>query len=418
MVFIGLTLILQSFSKPEVTERDASEDFSLVSSEAEYPPGDSVIINITNNLDQTFLIDSKCPANPLKVEKYVNGVWIEKSLARGLYLECLDAGAVIGKKDAIYFYQSNQIELKPNSAYVMDFSPWKFELFDGVGKYKISMAINVDNVEKNFSTEFDVVEGGFFSSVAYNLFFRPIFNFLLYLTTVIPGQNLGMAIIILTLIIRIILLLPNQKALRSQRAMMKIQPEIEAVKKKYQGNQEKISMETLALWKKHRVSPLGGCLPMLLQLPILIALFYVVKTDFSPYEAHMVYNYFNYQDLVAVDTNFYGILDMQVINITWLPLLVGLMQYVQMKMSFSKYKSGKEQYSAGKEIIDINDAEKEKNIRTATADTMQMMNKTMIYFMPIMIAFMVASLPSGVGLYLVISTLFGIGQQMVVNKNV
>ena len=94
---------------------------------------------------------------------------------------------------------------------------------------------------------------------------------------------------------------------------MKIQPEIDAIKKKYSGNQEKISRETMELWKKHKVSPVGGCLPMLLQLPILIALFYVVKNGFSPYESYVAYDFLSSVDFTLVDTNFFGVLDLQIV---------------------------------------------------------------------------------------------------------
>jgi len=197
--------------------------------------------------------------------------------------------------------------------------------------------------------------------------------------------------------------------------MMKIQPELEAIKRRYKGDQQRISLETMELWKKHRVNPVGGCLPLLIQLPILIALFYVVKSGFTPFQGHLVYDFLSTSDLTKIDTNFYGLLDLQQVNATWLPIFVGLLQFFQMKLSFSR-----------KHIVGQKNEEKTNELATkdeavdptvALQDPLRMMNKTMLYFMPVMMAFMVATLPSGVGLYLAISTFFGILQQYYVNRS-
>jgi YidC/Oxa1 family membrane protein insertase len=187
--------------------------------------------------------------------------------------------------------------------------------------------------------------------------------------------------------------------------MLKIQPELDEIKNKYKGDQQKISLETMALWKKHRVSPIGGCLPLLIQIPILIALFYVVRTGFTPYEGYHLYSFLSSFDLAKVNPDFYGILNLQEVNATWLPIVVGLLQYAQMKMSLSRFsgQAPKPKSSGG--------------IGADLQNPLLMMNKSMTYFMPIMILLMVASLPSGVGLYLGISTLFGIAQQFTVNRS-
>src|SRR3989339_407748 len=94
---------------------------------------------------------------------------------------------------------------------------------------------------------------------------------------VMPGHSLALAIIILTLIIRTILLVPSQHAIKSQKKLQEIQPKLEEIKKKYAGNQEKIAMETMKVWQENKVNPMGSCLPLLVQFPIMIALFYAVK---------------------------------------------------------------------------------------------------------------------------------------------
>ncbi|MCX6807545.1 MAG: YidC/Oxa1 family membrane protein insertase, partial [Patescibacteria group bacterium] len=114
-------------------------------------------------------------------------------------------------------------------------------------------------------------------AIFYELLARPLYNALIFLADVIPGGYLSIAIIILTLVIRIILLGPAAAAIRSQRAMQVVTPELDKIKKQYAGDQQKIANETMLLFKKHKVNPFGGCLPILIHLPILWAFFWVLK---------------------------------------------------------------------------------------------------------------------------------------------
>lgn len=397
LIFIGITLIFQSFQPQDTEKKAATDDIVLVATEHSYYPGDIPVVEIYNNLDYSIRFPSDCPAEPLKVERYENGVWKVLSSSKGISAVC--TGEVL--------------EVAPDSLVSVDYSPWKDQLFGEIGKYRVVLEIALKDVQKSFSTEFAVEERGFFSSVTYHLFYQPIFNFLLFLTSILPHHNFGLAVIALTIIIRLILLVPNQKALKSQKSMMKLQPELEEIKRKFKGDQQRISLETMALWKKHRVNPVGGCLPLLIQLPILIALFYVIKAGFTPYQAHIVYDFLQSVDLTKVDTNFYDILDLQQVNATWLPIFVGLLQFFQMKLTFSMKKITGKGTPQSPEVIE---KDTPRDPTDMLQDPLRMMNKTMLYFMPIMMAFMVATLPSAVGLYLAISTVFGVAQQLVVNK--
>jgi YidC/Oxa1 family membrane protein insertase len=414
LIFIGISLILQSFQSDD-TETTMLEDFVLQGTQDSYNIGDAPVIEIYNNLDRLVRVPTDCPQEPLIVERYRNGLWEKLVSSEGKNLVCLESAPDLDVAMSTHqFVQPSHFELKPDSMTSVDYSPWKDELFSSIGKYRVSMEVESEGAQKIFMTEFDIEERGFFSSVSFRLFFQPIFNFLLFLTSILPGYSFGLAVIALTMIIRLILLVPNQKALKSQQSMMKIQPELEEIKRKYKGDQQRISLETMELWKKHRVNPVGGCLPLLIQLPILIALFYVVKIGFSPYQGHIVYDFLSHIDLAKVSTDFYGILNLEAVNATWLPILVGLLQFVQMKLSFSRKKIGVKETPEKHEL-----AKKEENSDPTQAlqDPLRMMNKTMLYFMPVMMAFMVATLPSGVGLYLAVSTLFGIAQQFYVNRS-
>ncbi|MDQ3940031.1 MAG: YidC/Oxa1 family membrane protein insertase [Actinomycetota bacterium] len=91
----------------------------------------------------------------------------------------------------------------------------------------------------------------------------------------------GLAIILLTLAVRIVLLPLSIKQTRSQREMQRIMPEVKAIQKKYKGDRQKVNEATMALYKEHGVNPFGGCAPLLMQFPVLIALYYVVRTPLA-----------------------------------------------------------------------------------------------------------------------------------------
>jgi|CXWL01.1.fsa_nt_gi YidC/Oxa1 family membrane protein insertase len=415
LIFIGLVLILQSFRTPVDSSKTFVEDLVLKTDQSSYYLGDAVLLTVESSLDQTLRVPSECPAEPFQVERYTNGVWKVLSSGQGQYLQCSSVGKDIDSPLVPYSLVPDFWELTAKTSTTIDYSPWKSQLFDQLGKYRITLSTNISDVYKSFTTEFEVVERGFFSSVTYELFFRPIFNFLLFLTSILPGYNFGLAIIALTLIIRLILLVPNQKALKSQRSMMRIQPELDAIKRKYKGDQTKISQETMALWKQHRVNPIGGCLPLLIQLPFLIAIFYVVRSGLNPYQGEMIYSFLSNIDISLVSSNFFGVLQLEKINATWLPISVGLLQFIQMKLSFSIRKQSLDQNKTS--VVEVTPDGKSHSI-DELQDPLKMMNKTMIYFMPVMMGFAVATLPSGVGLYLFVSTLFSLAQQFAVNRDI
>ena len=90
--------------------------------------------------------------------------------------------------------------------------------------------------------------------------------------------SLGLAIILLTIAVRVLLLPLSIKQTRSMREMQRIQPEVKRLQAKYKGNRQKMNEEMMALYKEHNVNPFGGCLPLVMQFPVLIGLFYVIRT--------------------------------------------------------------------------------------------------------------------------------------------
>ena len=180
--------------------------------------------------------------------------------------------------------------------------------------------------------------------------------------------NWGVAIILLTIFIRLLTFYPTQRSLLSAKKMQKLGPKLAAIRKKYENDKQRQSTETMNLYKANGVSPVGGCLPSLIQMPIWIALYstlnYAVELYREPFVLHI-------KDLTAKDP-FY---------IT--PLLMGGVMFVQMKMS-----------------------------PTSPDNQQQAM---MAMMMPIMFTMFSLVLPSGLAVYMLTSYLIGILQQLWIN---
>jgi len=221
-------------------------------------------------------------------------------------------------------------------------------------------------------------------------------------------HNYGVAIILLTILIRLILYPLMQKQMVSMREMQKIQPLMKEVQEKYKNDKERLNKELMALYKEHKVNPMSGCLPLLIQMPILILLFQTLRVFeyLDPVTNNIAggflwiakyYNVIEGGETIAraglalserlIPFGFFGIE-----HIGILPFLVAGSMFVQQKMTSPGGTAGKDGGSS--------------------AQTQKMMT----IMMPLMIGFMSFTLPSGLTLYWFTSTLLGIGQQYLINK--
>ena len=241
----------------------------------------------------------------------------------------------------------------------------------------------------------------FFRTVFYN----PVYNFFAALIVILPSHSLGWATIITTLVIRLALLIPQQKMLVSQRRMQVIQPKIKAIQDEFKGDQAKIGMKMMELYKREGVNPLGSCLPIVIQIPILIVLYQVILNISNPGNLAHLYSFPWLQAFrdITLNTNFFGLhLEKSggLIGIV-LGLLTGGLQFGQMWLSQKKIRAQK--------------IEKEEK-KDPNMPDMQQMQKMMIYIFPAMAGYFAYNFPAGVGLYWLIGTLFMICQQYVANK--
>jgi YidC/Oxa1 family membrane protein insertase len=221
------------------------------------------------------------------------------------------------------------------------------------------------------------------------LLYQPLFNILVLLYEYIPGRSFGLAIIILTIAIKLILYPLGSKAIKSQKELSGLQPKIKEIQEKYKDKEEQ-ARELMGLYKKEKINPFSGFLPLFIQLPVLIALYRVFWKGFDPSQLSLLYGFIPSPG--SISSLFLGFLDLAKSN-AWLAVLVGVTQFLQIKLAMPK-----------------NNPQKKSN------DFSAHLQKQMQYFMPVFITFVFLSLPAALGIYFIVSALFTIVQQYLILK--
>lgn len=219
---------------------------------------------------------------------------------------------------------------------------------------------------------------------------RPLFNLLILLYNIIPGHDFGLAIILSTIIIKILLIPSSRSAIRSQKDLTELQPKIKEIQEKYKSDKEKQGLALMELYKAHKINPFGGFLTLLVQIPILIALYRVFWTGLDPDKLNGLYSFIRHPGVI--NPFFLGIIDLSKAS-PILAVLAGISQFIQTRMMTPKLKK-----------IDHK------------ADTMSLVNQQMLYMMPFLTIIIVWKLPGGLPLYWTVITLFSIIQQYFVLK--
>ncbi len=237
------------------------------------------------------------------------------------------------------------------------------------------------------------------SQIFHSVFYQPLYNGLVFLISVIPGADVGLAVIILTLLVKIIILPLSHRSVASQAKMRSIEPEIKKVKEQHKDKQEQ-ARQVMDLYKKHGVNPLSGCFLMLIQLPVIFALYWVFLKGL----AHNIDQTLLYSFVAApehINTHFLGLVDMSKKNIV-LAALAGISQYFQMKFSMPP--------------IPNNNGEKKKGDLSFKDEFTKNMNLQMRYMLPGIVFFVAYSISSAVALYWLVSNLFSIGHELIVKR--
>jgi YidC/Oxa1 family membrane protein insertase len=230
------------------------------------------------------------------------------------------------------------------------------------------------------------------STIFTAVFYQPILNLLLVLYNTVAFQDLGLAIIILTIAIKMILWPFNQKAIKSQKALQELQPKLEEIKKKHADDKAALSQATIDLYRENKTNPFSSCLTMLVQLPVLIAVYQVFRDGVSN-KLDYVYSFINKPE--HLNTLAFGFLNLAAPNVI-LAVLAGLAQFWQAKTMVSR---------------------KQPNVKGAEDENMMaIMNKQMLYFMPAVTVFIGVTMPGGLTFYWLVMTLISAWQQHLIFK--
>jgi YidC/Oxa1 family membrane protein insertase len=239
-------------------------------------------------------------------------------------------------------------------------------------------------------------------ALLHDIFVQPLINFI-FVAYSLLGHNFGLAVILLTVVIRLILWPFQSQTLRNQKALNKIQPDIKKIQAKYKNDPAKMNAMMMELYKEKEVNPFSSCLPTLIQLPLILALFYAIRpfgsADFVNMANHAngLWNelYTWVKDLGFVqsaltgtfDTNMFGLINLAKPSIL-LAIIAGITQYIQMRMTMPR-----------------------KNL-----DDTQKAMSSMLYIFPVLTVIIGISFPAALPLYWIVSTLMLSLQQYLVMR--
>lgn len=235
------------------------------------------------------------------------------------------------------------------------------------------------------------------------IFYEPLFNGLIFLYGVVPNHDMGISIVILTVAIRLILWPLTGKGIRSQKALAALQPRIEEIKKKFKDNKEAQAKALMALYSENKINPLSGILPILVQIPIIIALWQVFLNS-TNLDLNSIYWFI--QKPEVIQTSFLGLFDLTNRSVL-LALVAGALQYFQTKMIMPTFAKPARQLADGAAEGKL----------SGGYDFGKIMSKQMLYFGPVISIVIFWRLPAALPLYWIVVTLMTMLQQHLSENN-
>lgn len=237
------------------------------------------------------------------------------------------------------------------------------------------------------------------------ILFEPLYNGLVFLITVVPGGDVGLAIIILTVAVKAALLPLTHKSTKSQAKIKTLEPEAKAIREKHKKDKQEQARKIMELYKTHGVNPFSGCFLLLVQLPIILALYFVFFKGLGDgIKTEMLYAFIPYTVDTVINMHFLGLVDMLGKSLP-LAALAGITQHFQIKLSFPKGSEDDVPKKEG-ETLDMKE-EFAKNMR------MQMK-----YVLPGIIFIVAYQISAAVALYWTTSNIFSIIHELIVKREV
>jgi YidC/Oxa1 family membrane protein insertase len=233
----------------------------------------------------------------------------------------------------------------------------------------------------------------FFHSVLYT----PIYNLLMFLTDILPGQDIGLAVVAATLIVKVILMPLSFAALRTQRAIKAIEPEMKAIREKLKDDKETQAKEMFALYKKYGVNPFAGLLTLIIQLPIVITLYWV----------------FNNKTLLSVDTSILYSFVPAPLAIS--PLFLGIFAVTGASITLALI-AAVTQFAYGWYAIPVPEKSTKKPGTDMQADFGRSLALQMRFMLPVFIGIAAYYTSVAIALYFITSNLVGVLQEFIIRR--
>ena len=235
------------------------------------------------------------------------------------------------------------------------------------------------------------------TSIFQTLILQPILNLLIWLYNVIPGNDIGLAVIALTIIVKLVLYPFTAAQIKQQRELQSIQPKIDEIRARLKDDKDAQAKELMELYKREKVNPAASCLPLLVQLPIFIGLFQALQDGLASKSLNLLYPFV--ANPGTINHMLFGVMDLSKPSYV-LAILAGLVQFVQSYQMFNKKGLTTPPPS---EVAGSPEA-KDESMAT-------IMNKQMMYIMPAMTILIGFSLPGGLALYWLVMSLLTVAQQ-------
>ncbi len=230
------------------------------------------------------------------------------------------------------------------------------------------------------------------------VFIQPTLNLLMGLAFLIPGHDLGLAIIGLTILVKLALYPLTKQQIKQQRAMQAIQPKIEEIRARLKDNKEAQAKELMELYATEKVNPAASCLPLLIQLPVLIGLYRALSLGLHEQAVGLLYGFV---PAVTVSTHLLGVVDLSKPSYV-LAVLAAVVQFFQTRQIMQPPAAT---IAPPPQEVQGTDGAKDESMAS-------MMNKQMMYMMPIMTVVIGISLPAGLTLYWFLMSVLTVLQQM------
>jgi YidC/Oxa1 family membrane protein insertase len=224
-----------------------------------------------------------------------------------------------------------------------------------------------------------------------SIFYWPILNLLVYFYETIAFLDFGVAIILVTILIRLVLFPIFHKSSKQQMLMQRIQPKIKKIQELHKNDKEKQSQALMELYKEHGVNPFSSIFLLIIQLPVMIGLFYVVRSGLAPGGITGLYSFVAAPQVI--NPMFLGIVNLAKPNL-FLLAFAAVAQYFQARLAM--YRDPK---------------------NTAPLTAPEKMARQMAFIGPLITIFIFYSLPSAVVLYWFVTSIFSIFQQILINRN-